>query len=77
LGTRPGLLPVMQVTLVIVAAVDTQATPSIRIVYFVKSLAKLLPVKVSCVPPLTVPNLGSMLYKRAVKLLEYPTIVGN
>ena len=66
--TSPGLLPEVQVTLVVVAAVAVQLTPSISIVYLVMSETKPVPVNVTEVPPLTVPNLGSSDFRRGVNV---------
>ena len=50
----------MQVTLVVVAAETGQVMPSIMIVYFEMSVEKPVPLKVTSVPPTTVPNLGEI-----------------
>lgn len=65
-STRPGLLPVVQVTVVDVAAETGQLIPSMVIVYLVVSVEKPVPVKVTTVPPTTVPNLGLMELREAV-----------
>lgn len=57
-STSPGLLPVVHVTLVKVAALAGQSKPSIVIVYLVASEENPVPEKVTSVPPTTVPNLG-------------------
>lgn len=59
----------MQVTLVVVAVVTLHVLPSIFIVYFVMSETKVVPVKVTDVPPVTVPNLGFMLSSFGVREL--------
>jgi len=48
----------VHVTEVLVAADTGQLIPSMVIVYFEVSLEKSAPVKVTAVPPTTVPNLG-------------------
>jgi hypothetical protein len=67
----PGRFPVVQVTVVVVAVEGIHLTPSITIVYLEESATKLVPVNVSRVPPLTVPNLGSIDFKRGVRILWY------
>jgi len=57
---------VVQVTLVEVEAETGQTIPSMVIVYLVVSVEKLVPVKVTIVPPTTVPNLGLMESRAAV-----------
>jgi hypothetical protein len=65
-STSPILFPVVQVTLVDVAAETGQLIPSMVMVYLVVSVEKLVPVKVTTVPPTTVPNLGLMELRVAV-----------
>ena len=65
--TRPGLLPVVHVTLVVVAAEAGQSIPSMIIVYFVGSSEKPVPVKVTSSPPTTLPNLGVISSRTGVK----------
>jgi len=59
-GINPGLSPVVQVTDVVVASLTGQLTPSIVMLYNSVSALKLTPVKVTTVPPVTVPYLGLM-----------------
>jgi len=59
-GINPGLSPVVQVTDVVVASLTGQLTPSIVMLYNSVSALKLRPVKVTTVPPVTVPYLGLM-----------------
>jgi hypothetical protein len=66
-STNPGLLPVVQDTVVVVAESTGQIIPSIVIVYLVVSVGKLVPVKVNGVPPSTLPNLGEIETRFVVK----------
>ena len=70
-STNPGLLPVVQVTDVVVAAETGHTIPSITIVYLEVSLDKLVPVKVTSVPPVTVPYLGLTAVRAGVREPTY------
>jgi hypothetical protein len=58
----------------VVAAVTAQVRPSIIIVYFVVSVTKLVPVKVTESPPVTVPYLGDIEESSAVFAPSYVTV---
>jgi len=62
----PGLWSVVQVTEVVVAAVIAHVLPSMMIEYLEVSVTKLVPLKVTEVPPVTVPYLGFIPVRRAV-----------
>jgi hypothetical protein len=55
---NPGLLPSVQVTEVVVAALTGHTTPSIIISYYSISSTKFYPENVTSAPPTTEPNLG-------------------
>ena len=57
----------MQETEVEVAESTGQTIPSITILYLLVSVGKFVPVKVTGVPPTTVPNLGEMAWRLVVK----------
>jgi len=71
---RPGLLSVVHVTLVVVAALTAHVLPSMTIEYLVVSETKLDPVKVTTVPPVTVPYLGVIPVRSADFVLSYVTV---
>ena len=70
---RPGLLPVVHTISVEVEAVTTHGIPSIMISFSYGIGENLLPVKVTLVPPTTLPNLGSILVKTGVMAPSYLT----
>lgn len=57
----------MQETDVVVAESTGHSMPSMTIVYKEVSVGKLVPVKVTAVPPTTVPNLGETAERVVVK----------
>lgn len=57
----------VHVTDVLFAASTGQTIPSMMILYNVVSVGKLVPEKVTDVPPTTVPNLGQTAVKVVVK----------
>jgi hypothetical protein len=67
---RPGLWSVVQVTLVVEAAVTGQSLPSIMIVYLDVSASSYVPVNVTEVPPVTVPYLGLTAVSSGVRVPE-------
>lgn len=73
MSINPGLLPVVQVTEVDVAADTGQFMPSIMMVYLDVSLENPVPENVTSVPPTTVPNLGVTAVNAAVNELTYST----
>lgn len=64
----------VQVTLVVVAAVTVQVLLSIMMLYLLVSDDKPVPAKVTEVPPVTVPNLGVIPVSNGVKAPEYVTV---
>jgi hypothetical protein len=72
---KPGLLPVVQVTDVEVAAETGQSIPSKVMIYNVVSVGKFEPVKVTSVPPTTVPYLGEIDSRLVVKEPLYSTVL--
>jgi hypothetical protein len=72
-STKPGRLPVVQVTEVEVAAETGQSMPSIMIEYFEVSVENPVPVKVTTVPPTTVPCLGETAVRVGVIEPTYST----
>jgi hypothetical protein len=60
----------VQVTAVLVAAVTAQGILSIKMVTELVEVGRLEPLKVTEVPPFTVPNLGVILVKRGVLAAE-------
>jgi hypothetical protein len=70
---NPGLLPVVQVTEVDVAADTGQLMPSNVITYTEVSVGKFSPLKVTSVPPSTVPYLGEMERRLVVSVPMYST----
>jgi hypothetical protein len=67
-ATNPGLDPVVQVTDVEVAAETGQSIPSRVIVYSPVLVGKLVPEKVTEVPPVTGPYLGEIAAKLVVRV---------
>jgi len=65
---RPGLLPVVQTTSVAVEESTGHGIPSITMVFSVRTAEKPVPVNVTWVPPVTVPNLGEMAVSNGVKV---------
>jgi hypothetical protein len=65
---------VVHVTPVVSAAVTEQIRPSITIEYLLVSVTKLVPEKVTNVPPVTVPNLGLIASSLVVKVSLYVTL---
>jgi hypothetical protein len=63
----PGLFPVLQVMDVVVAPETGQLTPSMTIEIFEISVTKPVPVKVTTVPPTTVPNRGLIAFRSGVR----------
>lgn len=70
---NPGLLPVVQVTEVEVAAETGQLIPSSVMIYTDVSVGKFSPVKVRTVPPTTDPYLGEIERRLVVSVPKYST----
>jgi len=64
----PGLLPVVHIIDVAVAAVMTHGTSSITIEFSLMTLENPVPVNVTSVPPVTVPYLGKIAVSNGVKV---------
>ena len=69
----PGLGPVTHCTEVVVAVETTQAIPSMIMEFSAPTAEKPVPVKVTVVPPVTVPNLGVMAVSNGVEGPEKAT----
>jgi len=70
----PGLLPVVHETDVEVAESTGQMIPSMVMMYLLVSVGKFDPVKVTGVPPTTVPNLGVIANRFVVKVPWYSMV---
>mgnify|MGYP000152553149 CR=1 FL=1 len=67
-GIRPGLDPVLHVIVVVVDADTTHGIPSMITEFSVETAEKPVPVKITSVFPVTVPNLGSMEVSKGVEV---------
>ena len=65
--TRPGRLPVVQTMVVVVEDEMMHGMPSITTELSSLTAEKEVPVKVTSVPPRTLPNLGSILERSGVE----------